>query len=86
MEVRCDADRACLERWVMITKEIVPLNEQALKALEQLKGEAELEFAGVSDSRFNCENGIQILLDDLKALLGEKKMFRQGGTIREVRA
>ena len=72
-----------LERWVMITREFLPPNEQALRALEQLKGEAELEFEEVSDTRFNCENGIKILLDDLQSAFGEKEIFRQGGTIRE---
>eukprot|EP00439_Symbiodinium_sp_Y106_P014772 s6935_g2.t1 len=33
-----------MSRWLKITRDFLPPNEQALRALEQLKGEAELEF------------------------------------------
>ena len=72
-----------LLRWVAITREFLPANEQALRALEQIRGDAELEFEEVDDSRFNKPDGIQILLSDLKAAFGEKELFRQGGVIRE---
>ena len=72
-----------LWRWVRITKEFLPPNEQALRAREQLRGEAEVEFEEVDDSHFDCENGVQILLDDLEVSFGEKELFRQGGVIRE---
>ena len=85
-----DSDPYCLRhyrrklwRWVRITKEFLPPNEQALRAREQLRGEAEIEFEEVDDSRFDCENGIQVLLDDLEVSFGEKELFRQGGVIRE---
>ncbi|CAE7214864.1 unnamed protein product [Symbiodinium necroappetens] len=72
-----------LLRWVEITKEYLPGNEQALRALENLKGEAEVEMEEVEDSRYNVPNGIQLLLQDLEKSFGAKEMFRQGGTIRE---
>ena len=72
-----------LERWVLITREFLPPNEQALRAREQLRGEAELEFAEVGDERFNCPEGIAHLLSDLQESFGEKELFRQGGAIRE---
>ncbi len=37
-------------RWVMITKEYLPANKQALCARERLKGEAELELEETPDS------------------------------------
>ncbi|CAE7806594.1 RE1, partial [Symbiodinium necroappetens] len=75
--------RRRLLRWVEITKEYLPGNEQALRALENLKGEAEVEMEEVEDSRYNVPNGIQVLLQDLERSFGAKEMFRQGGTIRE---
>ena len=85
-----DADPFCLRhyrrklwRWIRITKEFLPANEQALRAREALRGEAEIEFEEVDDGRFDCENGIQVLLDDLEVSFGEKQIFRQGGIIRE---
>ena len=75
--------RKRLLRWVRITKEFLPPNEQALRAREQLRGEAETEFEEVSDDRFDHPDGIQRLLDDLQESFGEKEIFRQGGTIRE---
>ena len=72
-----------LLRWVEITKEYLPGNEQALRALENLKGEAEIEMEEIDDSRYNVENGIQLLLEDLEKTFGAKELFRQGGTIRE---
>ena len=91
-DVDIDSDSYCyrhykrrLQRWVMITKEFLPPNEQApLRALEQLRGEAELEFEEVCDASFNCKEGIALLLSDLEAAFGEKEIFRQGGTIREL--
>ena len=75
--------RRRLHRWVAITKEYLPPNEQALRALEQLRGEAETELEEVDDSRYDCPEGISILLKDLEVSFGEKEMFRQGGVIRE---
>lgn len=88
-----DQDPYCLRhykkrllRWVRITKEFLPPNEQALRAREQLRGEAELEFEEVDDSRFDHADGIDRLLQDLSESFGEKEIFRQGGAIREFEA
>ena len=78
--------RRRLMRWVRITKEFLPANEQALRALEQLRGEAEQEFEEVDDARFDCPEGIARLLSDLEVSFGERELFRQGGTIREFEA
>ncbi|CAE7250405.1 TY5A [Symbiodinium natans] len=75
--------RRRLLRWVTLTKEYLPPNEQALRALEQLHGQAELEFEEVDDARFNHPDGIQRLLADLEQAFGEREIFRQGGVIRE---
>ncbi|CAE7733599.1 unnamed protein product [Symbiodinium sp. CCMP2592] len=75
--------RRRLMRWVRITKEFLPANEQALRALEQLRGEAEQEFEEVDDARFDHPDGIGRLLADLEVSFGEREIFRQGGTIRE---
>ena len=75
--------RRRLRRWVRLTQEYLPANEQALRALEQLRGDAELEFEEVDDSRFDHPEGIQRLLDDLEVSFGERELFRQGGVIRE---
>ncbi|CAE7823434.1 DNMT3A [Symbiodinium sp. CCMP2456] len=72
-----------LGRWLRITKEFLPPNEQALRALEQLRGEAELEFEEVDDARFDCSDVIDKLIKDLEVSFGERELFRQGGTIRE---
>ena len=68
-----EADPYCLRhyrrrlmRWVMITKEYLPANEQALRAREQLKGEAELELEETPDSRYDDPDGINRLLTDLE--------------------
>ena len=88
-----DADPFCfrkykkrLMRWCRITREFLPSNEQALRAREQLRGEAETEFEEVSDDRFDTANGIQTLLADLEEAFGERELFRQGGIIREFEA
>ena len=85
-----EADPYCLRhyrrrlmRWVMITKEYLPANEQALRAREQLKGEAELELEETPDSRYDSPDGINRLLTDLEQSFGERELFRQGGVIRE---
>lgn len=85
-----EADPYCLRhyrrrlmRWVMITKEYLPANEQALRAREQLKGEAELELEETPDSRYDDPDGINRLLSDLEQSFGERELFRQGGVIRE---
>ncbi|CAE7226683.1 unnamed protein product [Symbiodinium sp. CCMP2592] len=75
--------RRRLLRWVKITKEFLPPNEQALRALEKLTGEAELEFEEVSDDRFDHPDGVSRLLGDLEKAFGEREIFRQGGVIRE---
>ena len=67
----------------MITREFLPANEQALRAREQMKGEAEAELAEVEDARYDHEDGISRLLEDLEVSFGEKELFRQGGAIRE---
>ena len=85
-----DVDPFCLRhykkrlmRWCLITAEFLPKNEQALRAREQLRGEAELELSEIADERYNKEDGIQQLLNDLEESFGEKPLFRQGGVIRE---
>ncbi len=85
-----EADPYCLRhykrrlmRWVMITKEYLPANEQALRAREQLRGEAELELEETPDSRYDDPDGINKLLTDLEQSFGERELFRQGGVIRE---
>ena len=72
-----------LHRWCLITKDFLPPNEQALRAREQLRGEAELELAETEDDRYNVANGIEVLLGDLEESFGERPLFRQGGVIRE---
>ena len=85
-----EADPYCLRhykrrlaRWVLITKEYLPANEQALRAREQLRGEAELELEETPDSRYDDPDGINKLLTDLEQSFGERELFRQGGVIRE---
>ena len=75
--------RRRLRRWVLITREFLPPNEQALRALEQLRGEAELELEEVPDSKFDCADGVEILLKELEVSFGERELFRQGGVVRE---
>ena len=75
--------RRKLMRWVRLTKEYLPASEQALRALEQLRGDAELEFEEIDDSRFDHPDGISRLLQDLEVSFGERELFRQGGVIRE---
>ncbi|CAE7314402.1 unnamed protein product, partial [Symbiodinium sp. CCMP2592] len=75
--------RRRLMRWVRITREFLPPNEQALRALEQLRGEAKQEFEEIDDSRFDHPDGISRLLADLEVSFGEREIFRQGGSIRE---
>ena len=75
--------RAKLRRWVRITREFLPANEQALRAREALKGEAELELEEIPDDRYDQVDGIDKLLADLETSFGEKELFRQGGVIRE---
>ena len=75
--------RRALRRWVRITKEFLPPNEQALRALDAMRGSAALEFEEVDDDRYDMENGIEILLADLEKNFGEKEIFRRGGVIRE---
>ena len=70
-------------RWVNITKEFLPANEQALRAVDALTGDAALELEEVEDSRYDQEQGIQTLLADLEISFGEKELFRKGGRIRE---
>ena len=72
-----------LKRWTTITKEYLPKNEQALRALDALTGDAALELEEVDDSRYNQNNGIEVLLADLSVSFGEKEVFRKGGLIRE---
>ena len=88
-----DVDPYCLRhyrkklmRWIMITREFLPSNEQALRAREQLRGEAELELEEIDDSRYDHADGVQRLLQDLEESFGEKEIFRQGGAIREFEA
>ena len=73
--------RRRLMRWVGITREFMPPNEQALRALKQLSGE--LEFEEIEDERFDHEDGISRLLKDLGFAFGEREIFKQGGVIRE---
>ena len=72
-----------LRRWTTITKEYLPKNEQALRALDALSGDAALELEEIDDSRYNHPNGIDTLLEDLRVSFGEKEVFRKGGLIRE---
>ena len=75
--------RRALRRWTTITREFLPANEQALRALDALTGEAALELEEVDDERYNTDTGIQQLLDDLEISFGERELFRRGGLIRE---
>jgi hypothetical protein len=70
-------------RWVRITREYLPANEQALRAREQLQGEAEIELEETPDEKYDCDEGISLLLADLEHSFGERELFRQGGVIRE---
>ena len=72
-----------LKRWTTITCEYLPKNEQALRALDALTGDAALELEEIEDSRYNVDNGIDLLLQDLSESFGEKEIFRKGGLIRE---
>ena len=72
-----------LSRWIRITREFLPPNEQALRAREQLRGEAELELEEVPDDRYDHPDGVAHLLEDLEVSFGERELFRQGGVIRE---
>ena len=72
-----------LRRWTTITQEYLPKNEQALRALDALTGDAALEFEEVDDSKYNTKDGIETLLKDLSVSFGEKEIFRKGGLIRE---
>ena len=75
--------KRALQRWVRITKEFLPPNEQALRALDMMKGAAALEFEEVDDERYDKDDGIKVLLDDLERHFGEKEIYRRGGVIRE---
>eukprot|EP00435_Cladocopium_sp_Y103_P067421 s73_g30.t1 len=72
-----------LKRWTTITHEFLPKNEQALRALDALSGDAAVELEEVPDDRYNHKNGIDTLLKDLGVSFGEKEVFRKGGLIRE---
>ena len=78
--------RVRLHRWVRITREFLPGNEQALRAREAMRGEAELELEEIGDDRYDHADGIARLLADLETSFGEKELFRQGGVIREFEA
>ena len=75
--------KRALERWVRITKEFLPPNEQALRALDMMRGPAALEFEEMDDERYDKDDGIKILLGDLERHFGEKEIYRRGGVIRE---
>ena len=75
--------KRALERWVRITKEFLPPNEQALRALDMMRGPAALEFEEVDDERYDKDDGIKVLLGDLERHFGEKEIYRRGGVIRE---
>ena len=88
-----EADPFCLRhyrrrlgRWIRITREFLPPGEQALRAREQLRGDAELELEETPDDRYDHADGVQRLLDDLAVSFGERELFRQGGIIREFEA
>eukprot|EP00913_Durusdinium_trenchii_P002873 g2660.t1 len=85
-----EADPYCLRhykkalgRWQMITQEFLPRNEQALRALDALTDAAALEVEEVSDDRYNCDRGLELLIEDLSVAFCEKELFRRGGLIRE---
>ena len=46
-------NRRALRRWVRITKEFLPPNEQALRALDAMRGSAALEFEELDDDRYD---------------------------------
>ena len=88
-----EADPFCLRhyrrrlgRWIRITREFLPPGEQALRAREQLRGDAELELEETPDDRYDHADGVQRLLYDLAVSFGERELFRQGGIIREFEA
>ena len=57
--------RKRLWRWVKLTKEFLPPNEQAMRARDRMEDDAETELFDIDDSRYDCEDGIQKLLEDL---------------------
>ena len=59
--------KKALGRWQKITQEFLPRNEQA----------------EVSDDRYNCDRGLELLIEDLSVAFREKELFRRGGLIRE---
>ena len=65
-----------LERWCRITREFLPPNEQALRAIL-------LDFKDVSDDMFDAHNGTDVLFQALDKHFGEKELYRRGGVIRE---
>lgn len=62
-----------------ITRDFLPAREQA----DALTGAAAIEFEEVSDSRYDCEDGVAVLVADLDKAFGEKEIYRRGGIIRE---
>ena len=71
-----------LLRWIRLTKEFLPGNEQALRARDRIEDDAENELAEYDDARYDKTDGIKQLLDDLEEPFGEKEMFTRGGDIR----
>ena len=67
----------------MITQEFLPRNEQALRALDALTDAAALEVEEVRDDRYNCDRGLELLIEDLSVAFRETELFRRGGLIRE---
>ncbi|CAE7943224.1 PSMC3, partial [Symbiodinium necroappetens] len=65
--------------------EFLPPNEQALRALEKLTGEAEIEFEEVPDDRFDKPDGITILLADLDKAIGRMQGESINAFIRRFR-
>ena len=61
----------------------MPPNEQALRALEQPRGAAALEFEDVNDDIFDVDNGKYVFLQALGKQFVEKELYRRGGVIRE---
>ena len=80
-------DPACLRKWVKLvevwlakTKEQLPPNEQALALYSALKGKAYTRVENWPVSKFNCADGVQIIIEAMEGYK-EFKMARTGAEI-----
>ena len=68
--------------WVRLTSEQISPGEQALRLLEKLDDEAALELEEADLNRFDCEKGVENLIDALKTF-EEHGLFRKADVIRQ---